>query len=69
MQQLVITRLDGRIVSTVFKENELLQISVEPQDVTLLGNIYVGKVKNIVKNINAAFVEIEVGQMCYLSLN
>ena len=69
MQQLVITRLDGRIVSTVFKENELLQISVEPQDVTLLGNIYVGKVKNIVKNINAAFVEIEGGQMCYLSLN
>ena len=34
----------------------------------LLHNVYIGKVKNIVKNINAAFVEIADGQMCYYSL-
>ncbi len=35
---------------------------------SLLGNIYVGKVTSIVKNINAAFVEIEGGIPCYFSL-
>lgn len=35
---------------------------------SLLGNIYIGKIKNIAKNIGAAFVEIAPGQICYLSL-
>ncbi|MBS6395615.1 MAG: ribonuclease E/G [Clostridiales bacterium] len=35
---------------------------------SILGNIYVGKVRNIVKNIQAAFVEIEDGILCYLPL-
>lgn len=35
----------------------------------VLGNIYVGKVRNVVKNINAAFIEFQKGQMGYLSLN
>ena len=35
----------------------------------ILGNIYIGKVKNIVKNIHAAFVEIADGQMCYYSMD
>lgn len=34
-----------------------------------VGDIYVGKVRNIVKNINAAFVEFSKGQMGYLPLN
>ena len=35
----------------------------------ILGNIYVGKVQNIVKNIHAAFIEIADGIMCYYSLD
>lgn len=35
----------------------------------ILGNIYVGKVQNIVKNIRAAFIEIADGIMCYYSLD
>ncbi len=34
----------------------------------LLGNIYIGKIQNIVKNLNAAFVEIAPGCPCYLPL-
>lgn len=42
----------------------------QPEDAgSLLGDIYVGKVRNIVKNINAAFVEYEQGKMGYLSLD
>lgn len=41
----------------------------EEQRNSLLGNIYIGKVKNIVKNIRAAFIEIENGIQCYYSLS
>lgn len=67
--KLIITKQKQMVISSLFEENELVQINVEPDERTsLLGNIYVGKVKNIIKNINAAFVEIEEGMMCYLSL-
>ena len=69
-KKLIITKLNQKIISSLFDENDLVQINVEKEEEnSLLGNIYVGKVKNIVKNINAAFVEIEHGQMCYLSLS
>lgn len=45
---------------------ELSLISTEKKPI--LGNIYVGKVKNIVQNIQAAFVEIADGILCYLPL-
>lgn len=45
---------------------ELSLISTEKKPI--LGNIYVGKVKDIVKNIQAAFVEIADGILCYLPL-
>ena len=35
----------------------------------LLGSIHVGKVKNVVKNIDACFVEITSGELCYLPLS
>lgn len=69
MQQLLITRHGQKIVSSLFEQNTMIQVHVEQaQSTSLLGNVYVGKVKNIVKNINAAFVEIADGQMCYLAL-
>ncbi|WP_455718178.1 ribonuclease E/G, partial [Anaerosporobacter sp.] len=51
------------------EDNEFVQLRVDSMDSdSILGNIYVGKVKNIVKNINAAFIEIAGGAMCYYSL-
>ena len=67
--KLIITKLDNHIVSAVFSENEMLQVNLDKTDKqSILGNIYIGKVKNIVKNINAAFVEISGGRMCYLAI-
>lgn len=67
-QQLIITRDKDRIISSLFCGQELIQVNVEEMTNSTIGNIYVGKVKNIVKNIQAAFVEIENGRMCYLAL-
>lgn len=67
--QLVVLSHNNRILSCLMENEQLVQVNVSGQDKEgLLGNIYIGKVKNIVKNINAAFVEIAGGQMCYYSL-
>ncbi|MFW5670967.1 MAG: ribonuclease E/G [Acetivibrio ethanolgignens] len=67
--KLLITELKQGIVSAYYEKDRMVQINIEPaQAESVLGNIYLGQVKNIVKNINAAFVEYEKGKMCYLSL-
>lgn len=67
--QLVIVRHNNKIASCLMENNQLVQVNLsEENNQSILHNIYIGKVKNIVKNINAAFVEIAEGQMCYYSL-
>lgn len=67
--KLLITSVKQGIVSACYEGNKMIQANVEPKESgSVLGNIYLGQVKNIVKNINAAFVEYEKGKMCYLSL-
>lgn len=69
MMQLLVTKQEGRIISAWSEEGRICQIQAEEEgQAGLLGNIYVGKVCNIVKNINAAFVEFQKGQMGYLAL-
>ncbi|MBE5977487.1 MAG: ribonuclease E/G [Paenibacillaceae bacterium] len=69
MNKLIITRWNGCIITLLQSGKETLQIDIEPEEShSFLGNIYIGKVNNIVKNINAAFVDIGSGQMGYLSL-
>lgn len=68
--KIVIVRSGDNIISGLVDDGELVEVSVDKaRDNILLGNIYLGKVMNIVKNINAAFVELEDKQMCYLSLS
>ena len=70
--ELLLTRKENKILSILADERRLLQIhaqtEVEDQRTAVVGDIYVGKVRNVVKNINAAFVEFAKGQMGYLSL-
>lgn len=68
--RLVVTKKDCYIYSVLFDENnQPLEMSAENADTpSRLGNIYVGHVNNIVKNIDATFIETEGGCMCYHSL-
>lgn len=50
------------------EKREFVDFQVLDEDESLLNHIYVGRVENIVSNINAAFVRISPSQMCYLSL-
>lgn len=57
------------IVSAFYENGKAVELScTDPKSGRLLGNIYVGKVKNILSNIEAAFIEIADGILCYYSL-
>ncbi len=47
---------------------EALPQKLGEEDRPAVGNIYIGRVENVVKNLNAAFVKISPTQNCYLSL-
>lgn len=67
---LVITRQKGCILTTTLEDGKVSQFQVEPREGSgILGNVYVGKVRNIVKNLDAAFVEFAPNMMGYLSLS
>ena len=74
MNKLLITKLNQKgntyIASALYSEKRLLEINLELEGKQgILGNIYVGRVKNIVKNLNAAFIEIAPGVPCYYPLD
>lgn len=67
--RILVTKNNNRIVTIQTEDDKIVNIQAESAESTgILGNIYVGKVRNIVKNINAAFVEFRQGEMGYLSL-
>lgn len=69
MNRAVITRWNGQLLTALVSDREVLQLSLEDEgERSILNNIYVGKVKNIIKNINAAFIDIGNGQTAYYSL-
>lgn len=62
----ILVHYKGNIVNALYQDGKVIQLDIEEKDNTsLLGNIYIGKVKNIVKNIGVAFIEIGNGVICY----
>lgn len=74
MNKLVITQIPlnetPNVTTTALMDDfKLKQVSFEKENSINIGNIYVGKVKKIVQNIQAAFVEIAPNEECYLPLS
>lgn len=69
MNKLIITRWNNKILTALMTNSKCRSLKLEPEkEKSILGNIYVGKVKNIVKNIGAAFIDLGDGQMGFYSL-
>lgn len=67
--KLLLTYYKNKILLLHIQDNRLVFAqSFSAKNESILGNIYVGKVTNVVKNIDAAFVEIYPGQICFLPL-
>ena len=64
-KKLVIVSYQQKDISVILHDNRLYSLKVYAEnDVSLLGNIYIGKVQNIARNIQAAFVEIKSFASC-----
>lgn len=65
--KIVITEYKEKKLMSIFEDDRLSRFFFDEES-SIVGNIYVGKVKNIVKNINAAFVEIGENMLAYFSM-
>ena len=54
-------------VSAIFEDNKCIMLNINNNN-SITGNIYLGRVLNIVNNINSAFVSIDKDNTCYYSL-
>ncbi|MDO5403628.1 MAG: ribonuclease E/G, partial [Eubacteriales bacterium] len=68
-RKIVITEFNSKKYLLDFSNSVCNGITVLSEADNIVGNIYIGRVENVVKNINAAFVEIKKGVKCYYSLN
>lgn len=66
--KLLITSYRERICALLIQKNRLMDASFFSRTPGKLGAVYIGKVKNIAKNMDACFVEIEKGEICFLPL-
>lgn len=68
MDQLIVTKWKDRSLTALLSDGHCRSLTLESGDESLLGNVYIGKVKNVVKNINAAFIDLGAGKTGYFSL-
>ena len=71
-RKLIITRWKEQVLTSLLENGEIVEFHCSPNETkeqAVLGDIYVGKVKNIVPNIGAAFVEVAKGVECYYALD
>lgn len=65
----IMTRMQGNVFSFLQDDKRAVEIHCDQENPDwTLGNIYIGRIQKIVKNMNAAFVEISPGVICYLPL-
>lgn len=68
-RKLIITREQEGILTSIWENGKAVELRLEKdQEDIRIGDIYIGKVKKIVKNIQAAFIEIMPGVECYYSI-
>lgn len=69
MRRVVVTERNGSLLAAQEEGGRITSLFLEPPEAeTLVGRIYVGRVKHIVKNIQAAFLEFGREEMCFYPL-
>ena len=72
MIRIISTKINGRLISALVEDFDIKEFKVSENiegEVSFnIGDIIVGRIENIVKNINACFVEIFPGIQAYLPL-
>lgn len=66
--KLLFTSYHGQDCALLIQNDRLAEASFFPKEPSKIGAIYIGKVKSVVKNIDACFVEIAGGELCFLPM-
>jgi len=70
MTQAVITQLNNQRFLLLYEDSELVECHPLQEEQSLqIGNIYIGRVEKVVKNIQSAFVRLDAEHVGYLPLN
>ncbi len=67
-REVVITHYKNQYLIVLLENGNAVEIFLKTPEVLEIGDVFIGKVKNIVDNIQAAFVEILPGVIGYYSL-
>ena len=72
-RKILIEKTEGQVRTFLLENDTVVEIHCadsgeKGQGRYQIGDIYIGKVKNIVRNIGAAFIEIESGVNCYYDM-
>lgn len=68
MEKYIITRRGNGAVAALQEGSRITELHIEKDQPFQVGSIYIGKIQNIVKNLNAAFVDFGCGMNGYLAL-
>lgn len=70
MNEAVITKLNNLSYLLIYEDNELVECHPLQENQSLqIGNIYIGRVEKVVKNIQSAFIRLDTEHVGYLPLN
>lgn len=64
--KLIVTKRNGKELGLLLRENRLLQVIFPQEQLSKVGSVYLGKVKQVKPNLDACFVEIADKEMVYL---
>ncbi len=66
--KLIFTHLRNRACALLVTSKGVAAVRVLRSNSSRIGGIYLGKIQNVAKNIDACFVEIKPGELCFLPL-
>lgn len=64
--KLIFTKISERRCAVLLEDNKLMAASFQGEKEKITGGIYVARIRDVVKDLNACFAEIEKGVVCFL---
>ena len=66
--RLLLTSYHGKNCALLIQDDRLMEAAFFSREPGKVGAVYIGRVKNVAQNINACFIDIGEGEICFLPL-
>lgn len=64
--KLIFTKINERRCAVLLEDNKMMAASFQGEKEKITGGIYVARIRDVVKDLNACFAEIDKGVVCFL---